>query len=239
MRYEAGTSREPPQQRLRELQLDFLEPERFQEAHRVDVNVLARDERAVEGDHVDADPRHLFAGRLDGRRALRERDRERAARGPLLRHDAVAHVGAAGVEPDVGEGRKYSLEDSADRGLAHGLAAARVVLEDRILGMQREDRLDVVTVPGLAVGGDHRLERMRVTHPLLSATTSPETGSVRPRPAPRSSSMPRMRSRFATIAGRDFTMLSMLSHSPTMQYARSPVLIREKRRMPVKSRFIA
>lgn len=52
---------------------------------------------------------------------------------------------------------------------------------------------------------------------LIAITTGPETGSVVPRPLPRSSRVGRKRSRVAIIRGRPDTSASWLSHSAMMQ----------------------
>src|SRR5262245_20956333 len=67
----------------------------------------------------------------------------------------------------------------------------------------------------LAARTSSRLGRLELY--FSSSTTGPDTGSVTPIPAPRSSSVSRKESSVATMCGRAAVSASMSVHSPTMQ----------------------
>ena len=90
--------------------------------------------------------------------ALRVWNGQRASRCPFLRHYAVSHVGPTGIEADVRKRGEDPFQDLANGVLADTNSAARVVLEDGILGVHRQNCLYVVAVPGLPVGGNDFLQ---------------------------------------------------------------------------------
>src|SRR5262249_44994257 len=79
---------------------------------------------------------------------------------PLLRDHAVPDIKPARLEVEIGP----ALEDRADVladliGALRGLAR-RVVLEDHVGRVHRDDRVEVVVVPGLVVTPDRLIETL-------------------------------------------------------------------------------
>jgi hypothetical protein len=77
---------------------------------------------------------------------------------------SIADIGTARLESDVRERGKDAFQDLANGLLADPLSAARMVFEDRIPGMHRENPLDIVAIPCLTIRGDPLLQRMLRTH---------------------------------------------------------------------------
>src|SRR5439155_19028599 len=156
-----------------------------QERHAVRVDVLAGDEAVLDRDHVHAPVLDLAAGRLDldsrpGHLALL-----RAAGRPLLDDEVIADVRAAPFEREVGKDGEDAADRAADRFLADVDVAGRVVLEDRVVGVHREDRVDVVRVPCRVVAIDEVL-KLGAVHPVsLVGRDRPRLASPRNRRAGR------------------------------------------------------
>jgi hypothetical protein len=107
-------------------------------------------------------PRYSTAGRLDLQPRPRHLAEVRPARCPLLDDKVVPDVLAPRLESQIGEDREDPAERVADRLFPDVEIAGRVILEDRVLGVEREDRVDVVLVPGLVVDVDELLERCAI-----------------------------------------------------------------------------
>ena len=109
------------------------------------VDVLAQDQAVPEREDVDPVP--LDAAAFTVRRCRR----------PLADDEAVAGVEPAPREPKVG----IPLEDPGDVRadvVALDTVAGGVVLEDHAGSVERDDRLDVLGVPGVVVALDRLLE---------------------------------------------------------------------------------
>ena len=72
--------------------------------------------------------------------------------------EVVADVGATRLEAEIREHREDARHRAPDLLAADVHVAGHVVLEDRVLRVHRDDRLDVVVVPGSVVAVDELLE---------------------------------------------------------------------------------
>ena len=87
----------------------------------------------------------------------RRPSRRGSRRRPLADDDAVARVETAAAEGEVGPVLEDPRDVRADVVALHPLAG-RVVLEHHPGRMERDDRVDVVRVPGVVVALDRPLE---------------------------------------------------------------------------------
>jgi hypothetical protein len=86
----------------------------------------------------------------------------RPARGPLLDDEVLADVGAARLELEIREHGEDAFDRPRDLLAADVDVAGDVVLEDGVVRVHRDDRLDVVAVPGGVVPVDEVLELLPV-----------------------------------------------------------------------------
>jgi len=141
---------------------DRGQAELAEQGDRVRVDVLARDEAVADRDHVHALVVDLAAGRRDLDAGPRHRPLVCATRRPLLDDEVLADVGAARLEREVREDREDARDRPADLFRPDVGVAGDVVLEDRVLRVHGDDRLDVVVVPGRVVAVDERLQLLPV-----------------------------------------------------------------------------
>jgi hypothetical protein len=70
------------------------------------------------------------------------------------------------METDIGKRGEDPFQDLAYGVLTDTLSAARVVFEDGILGMHRENGLYVVVIPRFSVSGNDLFKRMLSAHSI-------------------------------------------------------------------------
>src|SRR5215210_7966162 len=141
---------------------DLRQTELAQQGDGVRVDVLARDEAVADRDHVHAAVLHLLAGRRHLHSRAAHRALLRPASRPLLHDQIVADVRAASLERQVRKDREDAGDRASDLLSADVDVAGDVVLEDRVLGVHRDDRLHVVRVPGSVVAVDELLQLLAV-----------------------------------------------------------------------------
>src|SRR5204863_8059039 len=88
----------------------------------------------------------------------RHRALVRTARGPLLDDEVFPDVLTTALEAQVGEDREDAAKRHADLLPADVDVAGHVVLENRVLRMHGNDRVDVVRVPRIVVAVDEVLQ---------------------------------------------------------------------------------
>src|SRR5438132_2241143 len=110
------------------------------------IHVLPPDQAVLEGENVDTVPFHEPAVALGLRR-------------PLADDEAVARVEPAACEPQARRVAEDPCEVFAD-GVALDALVRRPVVEDEVRRVHRDDRVHVLTVPGVVVALDRLLERL-------------------------------------------------------------------------------
>jgi hypothetical protein len=126
----------------------------------------------------------------------------------------------------VRSGLRVAKAESGGRALNRSLPGVCITLAGR---SEAADRIATKQTPNTAIdphASINRVEPIVAPFPIRyfsASTTGPDTGSVTPRPPPRSSSVSRNESRVAIMYGRAFASESRSVHSAMMQKVRSPV----------------